>query len=221
MTCLANSGRSPLNVSKTRHLINPIQAQRSGAQCGAMATRRGCGLPVVPEMAYFGFTNKLLRGETIQIYNYGNCRRDFTNMDDIVEGIVRVMQKAPARNGTKSIMVSERKRASPPSGGNPCHPRNRIKSLSAYITKVLVVKPMCKSRLIRCRGYRLLRGCDQMHCREPVHQWQFATVHDSTRRQSCLVTAFRAPTALGRLVPVVLFAATFGTNHPFFLPNLT
>ena len=76
-----------------------------------MTTRRGCGLPVVPEMAYFGFTNKLLRGETIQIYNYGNCRRDFTNMDDIVEGIVRVMQKAPARNGTKSIMVSERKRA--------------------------------------------------------------------------------------------------------------
>ena len=71
---------------------------------------------------------------------------------------------------------------------------------------------MCKSRLIRCRGYRLLRGCDQMHCREPVHQWQFATVHDSTRRQSCLVTAFRAPSALGRLVPVVLFAATF--KHP-------
>ena len=62
-------------------------------------------------MAYFGFTNKLLKGETIQIYNYGNCRRDFTNVDDIVEGIVRVMQKAPARNGTKSIMVSERKRA--------------------------------------------------------------------------------------------------------------
>ena len=64
-----------------------------------------------PDMAYFGFTNKLLRGETIQIYNYGNCRRDFTYVDDIVEGIVRVMQKAPARNGTKSIMVSERKRA--------------------------------------------------------------------------------------------------------------
>ena len=68
-------------------------------------------LPVVPEMAYFGFTNNLLRGETIQIYNYGNCRRDFTYVDDIVEDIVRVMQKAPARNGTKNIMVSERKRA--------------------------------------------------------------------------------------------------------------
>ena len=50
-----------------------------------------------PDMAYFGFTNKLLKGDTIQIYNYGNCRRDFTYVDDIVEGIVRVMQKAPAR----------------------------------------------------------------------------------------------------------------------------
>ncbi len=50
-----------------------------------------------PDMAYFGFTNKLLRGETIQIYNYGNCRRDFTYVDDIVEGIVRVMAKAPER----------------------------------------------------------------------------------------------------------------------------
>ena len=47
-------------------------------------------------MAYFGFTNKLLRGETIQIYNYGNCRRDFTYVDDIVEGIVRVMAAPPA-----------------------------------------------------------------------------------------------------------------------------
>ena len=50
-----------------------------------------------PDMAYFGFTNKLLRGETIQIYNYGNCRRDFTYVDDIVEGVVRVMAKAPAK----------------------------------------------------------------------------------------------------------------------------
>lgn len=50
-----------------------------------------------PDMAYFGFTNKLLKGETIQIYNYGNCRRDFTYVDDIVEGVVRVMKKAPER----------------------------------------------------------------------------------------------------------------------------
>ena len=49
-----------------------------------------------PDMAYFGFTNKLLKGQTIQIFNYGNCRRDFTFVDDIVEGIVRVMHGAPA-----------------------------------------------------------------------------------------------------------------------------
>jgi len=50
-----------------------------------------------PDMAYFGFTNKLLKGETIQIFNYGNCRRDFTYVDDIVEGVARVMQGAPER----------------------------------------------------------------------------------------------------------------------------
>ena len=49
-----------------------------------------------PDMAYFGFTNKLLKGETIQIYNYGNCRRDLTYVDDIVEGVWRVMQRPPA-----------------------------------------------------------------------------------------------------------------------------
>lgn len=50
-----------------------------------------------PDMAYFGFTNKLVRGEKIQIFNYGNCKRDFTYIDDIVEGVIRVMEKAPAR----------------------------------------------------------------------------------------------------------------------------
>ncbi len=50
-----------------------------------------------PDMAYFGFTNKLLKGETIQIFNYGNCKRDFTYVDDIVEGVTHVMQKAPDR----------------------------------------------------------------------------------------------------------------------------
>lgn len=50
-----------------------------------------------PDMAYFGFTNKLLKGETIQIFNYGNCKRDFTYVDDIVEGIVRVMMRAPEK----------------------------------------------------------------------------------------------------------------------------
>ena len=50
-----------------------------------------------PDMAYFSFTNKLIKGDTIQIFNYGNCRRDFTYVDDIVEGVVRVMTKAPER----------------------------------------------------------------------------------------------------------------------------
>lgn len=59
-----------------------------------------------PDMAYFGFTNKLVKGETIQIFNYGNCQRDFTYIDDIVEGVVRVMQHAPERkNGEDGLPV--------------------------------------------------------------------------------------------------------------------
>ena len=59
-----------------------------------------------PDMAYFKFTDKLLKGETIQIFNYGNCRRDFTYVDDIVEGIVRVMAKAPEkRNGEDGLPI--------------------------------------------------------------------------------------------------------------------
>ena len=50
-----------------------------------------------PDMAYFGFTDKLVKGETIKIFNYGNCKRDFTYVDDIVEGVVRVMQHAPEK----------------------------------------------------------------------------------------------------------------------------
>ena len=51
-----------------------------------------------PDMAYFGFTNKLIKGEKIQIFNYGNCKRDFTYIDDIVTGVVNVMEKTPERN---------------------------------------------------------------------------------------------------------------------------
>lgn len=59
-----------------------------------------------PDMAYFGFTDKLLKGETIQIFNYGHCERDFTYIDDIVEGIIRVMQGAPERKeGTDGLPV--------------------------------------------------------------------------------------------------------------------
>jgi len=59
-----------------------------------------------PDMAYFGFTNKLLKGETIQIFNYGNCKRDFTYVDDIVEGVKRIMQGAPERkNGDDGLPI--------------------------------------------------------------------------------------------------------------------
>lgn len=59
-----------------------------------------------PDMAYFGFTNKLLKGQTIQIFNFGNCKRDFTYIDDIVEGVIRVMQGAPEKkNGEDGLPI--------------------------------------------------------------------------------------------------------------------
>lgn len=59
-----------------------------------------------PDMAYFGFTNKLVNGETIKIFNYGNCKRDFTYVDDIVEGVVRVMAKEPEKkNGEDGLPI--------------------------------------------------------------------------------------------------------------------
>lgn len=59
-----------------------------------------------PDMAYFGFTNKLREGKTIEIFNYGNCKRDFTYIDDIVEGVVRVMQHAPKKqNGEDGLPI--------------------------------------------------------------------------------------------------------------------
>ena len=59
-----------------------------------------------PDMAYFGFTNKLINGETIKIFNYGNCKRDFTYVDDIVEGIIRVMHGAPEKvNGEDGLPI--------------------------------------------------------------------------------------------------------------------
>ena len=59
-----------------------------------------------PDMAYFGFTNKLVKGDTIKIFNYGNCKRDFTFVDDIVEGVVRIMQHAPEKqNGEDGLPI--------------------------------------------------------------------------------------------------------------------
>lgn len=78
-----------------RHLVTGNREAVLHPQQNAENSRHGpAGRP---DMAYFGFTNKLLKGETIQIYNYGNCRRDFTYVDDIVEGIARVMAKAPQK----------------------------------------------------------------------------------------------------------------------------
>ena len=65
-----------------------------------------------PDMAYFGFTNKLVKGDTIQIFNYGNCMRDFTYVDDIVEGVVRIMQGAPEKKqGEDGLPLQELIRA--------------------------------------------------------------------------------------------------------------
>ena len=59
-----------------------------------------------PDMAYFGFTNKLLKGETIEIFNFGNCKRDFTYVDDIVEGVKRIMTAAPEKaNGEDGLPI--------------------------------------------------------------------------------------------------------------------
>ena len=59
-----------------------------------------------PDMAYFGFTNKLIKGETIKIFNYGNCKRDFTYIDDVVEGVIRVMKSAPEKkNGEDGLPI--------------------------------------------------------------------------------------------------------------------
>lgn len=59
-----------------------------------------------PDMAYFGFTNKLVYADTIKIFNYGNCKRDFTYIDDIVEGVIRVMNKAPEKkNGEDGLPI--------------------------------------------------------------------------------------------------------------------
>ncbi len=59
-----------------------------------------------PDMAYFSFTNKLINGQTIEIFNYGNCKRDFTYIDDIVEGVIRVMNKPPKKeDGTDGLPI--------------------------------------------------------------------------------------------------------------------
>lgn len=90
-------------------------------------------------MTYFGFTDKLLKGETIEIFNYGNCRRDFTYVDDIVEGIMRVMAKPPEkRNGEDGLPI-------PPyalyniGGGNPVNLLDFVQMLQEELLRAGVL----------------------------------------------------------------------------------
>ena len=87
-----------------------------------------------PDMAYFGFTNKLVKGDTIKIFNYGNCKRDFTYVDDIVEGIVRVMQHAPEKqNGEDGLPIPPYKVYNI---GNS-HPENLLEFVSILQEKLI------------------------------------------------------------------------------------
>ena len=84
-------------TKKSNELMAHAYAKLYNIPCTGLRFFTVYGSAGRPDMAYFGFTNKLLKGETIQIFNYGNCKRDFTYIDDIVEGIVRVMQHAPEK----------------------------------------------------------------------------------------------------------------------------
>ena len=94
-----------------------------------------------PDMAYFGFTNKLRAGETIKIFNYGNCKRDFTYVDDIVEGILRVMKRAPEKT------VGEDGLPIPPymvyniGNNHPEHLLDFVQTLSEELVRAEVLPP--------------------------------------------------------------------------------
>ena len=102
-----------------------------------------------PDMAYFGFTNKLVNGETIKIFNYGNCKRDFTYVDDIVEGVVRVMKKPPEKkNGEDGLPI-------PPyaiyniGNSNPENLLDFVQILSEELVRAGVLPANTTLRLIR------------------------------------------------------------------------
>ena len=94
-----------------------------------------------PDMAYFGFTNKLLAGKTIQIYNYGNCRRDFTYVDDIVEGIVRVMAGAPLRSRGEDGLPVPPYRVYNIGGGQPENLLDFVQILQEELVRAGVLPP--------------------------------------------------------------------------------
>lgn len=91
-------------TKKSNELLAHAYAKLYNIPCTGLRFFTVYGPAGRPDMAYFSFTNKLLRGEKIQIFNYGNCQRDFTYVDDVVEGVKRVMQGAPAKaNGTDGL----------------------------------------------------------------------------------------------------------------------
>ena len=85
------------STKKSNELMAHAYAKLYNIPCTGLRFFTVYGPAGRPDMAYFGFTNKLRAGEKIQIFNFGNCKRDFTYIDDIVEGVIRVMQKAPDR----------------------------------------------------------------------------------------------------------------------------
>jgi nucleoside-diphosphate-sugar epimerase len=91
-------------TKKSNELMAHAYAKLYNVPCTGLRFFTVYGPAGRPDMAYFGFTEKLVKGETIQIFNYGNCKRDFTYIDDIVEGIMRVMQKPPTKkNGEDGL----------------------------------------------------------------------------------------------------------------------
>ena len=91
-----------------------------------------------PDMAYFGFTNKLLKGETIKIFNYGNCKRDFTYVDDIVEGITRIMKKPPEKkNGEDGLPIPPYKVYNIGNG----HPENLLDFVTILQEELVPMQP--------------------------------------------------------------------------------
>ena len=94
-------------TKKSNELLAHAYAKLYNIPCTGLRFFTVYGPAGRPDMAYFGFTDKLRAGKTIQIFNYGNCQRDFTYIDDIVEGIIRVMQKPPERkNGADNLPIS-------------------------------------------------------------------------------------------------------------------
>ena len=85
-------------TKKSNELLAHSYSKLYGIPCTGLRFFTVYGPAGRPDMAYFGFTNKLVKGETIKIFNYGNCKRDFTYVDDIVKGVVNVMQVAPSEN---------------------------------------------------------------------------------------------------------------------------